>query len=108
MSGCRRSDEQTLFQCFERQEKGDNCCGNARTSECLQVRQVRFESIAVHLTFSIKACREVFQSDGAATKEQRLHLEHSCYDNNTNSKVLNCLQEVLEVTPIENPKRCEY
>lgn len=38
LSGCRRSDEQTLFQCFERQENGDNCCGNARTSECLQVK----------------------------------------------------------------------
>lgn len=37
--GCRRSDEQTLFECFERQENGDNCCGNARTSECLQVRE---------------------------------------------------------------------
>lgn len=38
LSSCRRSDEQTLFDCFERQENGDNCCGSARTSECLQVR----------------------------------------------------------------------
>lgn len=37
-NGCRRSDEQSLFECFVRQEKGDDCCGNARTSECLQVR----------------------------------------------------------------------
>lgn len=37
-NGCRRSDEQSLFECFTRQEKGDDCCGNARTSECLQVR----------------------------------------------------------------------
>lgn len=37
LSSCRRSDEQTLFDCFERQDTGDNCCGSARTSECLQV-----------------------------------------------------------------------
>lgn len=42
LSGCRRSDEQSLFQCFERQEKGDNCCGNARTSDCLQVKTIGF------------------------------------------------------------------
>lgn len=34
---CRQSDEQYLFSCFERQEMEDECCGNARTSECLQV-----------------------------------------------------------------------
>lgn len=37
LTSCRRSDEQTLFDCFERQQQGDNCCGSARTSECLQV-----------------------------------------------------------------------
>lgn len=46
--GCRRSDEQTLFECFERQENGDNCCGNARTSDCLQVK----ERIYINLTLN--------------------------------------------------------
>lgn len=36
-TSCRRSDEQKLFECFARQENGDNCCGNARSSECLNV-----------------------------------------------------------------------
>lgn len=35
--GCRQSDEQNLFSCFDRQDDGDECCGNARSSECLQV-----------------------------------------------------------------------
>lgn len=37
IGGCRQSDEQTLFSCFNHQDAGDECCGNARTSECLQV-----------------------------------------------------------------------
>lgn len=45
LTSCRRSDEQTLFDCFERQEQGDNCCGNARTSECLQVSMNDLPSI---------------------------------------------------------------
>lgn len=44
LSNCRRSDEQVLFDCFEHQENGDNCCGNARTPECLQVNE-RFCSL---------------------------------------------------------------
>lgn len=45
LSSCRRSDEQTLFDCFERQENGDNCCGNARTPECLQVSKNEIELV---------------------------------------------------------------
>ena len=37
ITGCRQSDEQNLFSCFDRQDVGDECCGNARTSKCLQV-----------------------------------------------------------------------
>lgn len=40
INACRQSDEQHMFACFERQEAGDRCCGNARTSECLQVRKM--------------------------------------------------------------------
>lgn len=86
--GCRQSDEQSLYACFERQETGEECCGSARTSECLQ------------------ACREIFHNHRTATKEQREHVERVCHDNNTNMKVLNCVRQQTDLTPISNSKQC--
>lgn len=39
-SSCRQSDEQTMYSCFERKIQGDDCCSNARTNQCLQVRVI--------------------------------------------------------------------
>ena len=88
--GCRQSDEQHLYSCFERQDVGDECCGSARTSECLQ------------------ACRDIFQSQKTASREQRLQVEQACNDNNTNFKVLSCVREFTDLTPITNSKQCEF
>lgn len=88
--GCRQSDEQSLYSCFERQETGDECCGSARTSDCLQ------------------ACREIFQSQQTATKEQREHVAKVCNDNNTNMKVWNCVRQYTDLTPINNSKQCRW
>ncbi|XP_026471185.1 reversion-inducing cysteine-rich protein with Kazal motifs-like [Ctenocephalides felis] len=41
-TSCRRSDEQTLFDCVERQALGDECCGSARTPDCHEVGFVHF------------------------------------------------------------------
>jgi len=47
--GCRQSDEQNLFSCLDRQEAGEECCGNARSSECLQVMLIFL--FLIHLKF---------------------------------------------------------
>lgn len=54
-----------------------------------------------------KACREIFQSEKTATKEQRQTVERACNDSNTNLKVLNCVREIMDETPIEDPKQCK-
>lgn len=33
---CNQTDEHNLFACLDKQEIGENCCGSARSSECLQ------------------------------------------------------------------------
>lgn len=53
-----------------------------------------------------QACRDIFQSQKTATKEQRQFVEHACNDNNTNMKVLSCVREIMDVTPVENSKQC--
>lgn len=55
-----------------------------------------------------QACRNIFQSPTTATKEQRHLIEHVCNDNNTNSKVLNCVKQVIDLTPIDNSRQCKY
>ncbi|KAG4072634.1 hypothetical protein HA402_004723 [Bradysia odoriphaga] len=87
ITGCRQSDEQNLFSCFDRQDVGDECCGNARTSKCLQ------------------ACRDIFRSRLSPVKEQRNLVESVCNDNNTNSKVLQCVQNFFDLTPLNNSKQ---
>lgn len=34
-------------------------------------------------------------------------VDHACNNDNSNSKVMNCLKDLVEVTPIENPTRCK-
>lgn len=34
-------------------------------------------------------------------------MERVCNDNNSNSKVFNCVKQLTEVTPLENPEQCE-
>lgn len=113
--GCRQSDEQSLYSCFERQETGEECCGSARTSECLQVclhcllpqALSPFHLIFLHISQCMKACREIFQSHRTVSKEQREHVERVCNDNNTNMKVLNCVKQFTDLTPINNSKQCK-
>lgn len=72
--------------------------------------QIKFRLDCVILnSFScrIQACRNIFQSPTTATKEQRHSIEHVCNDNNTNSKVLNCVKQVIDLTPIDNSRQCK-
>ncbi|XP_037952722.1 reversion-inducing cysteine-rich protein with Kazal motifs-like [Teleopsis dalmanni] len=89
---CRQSDEQHMFACFERQEAGDRCCGNARTSECLQ------------------ACREIFEPYSPNKRKHRHHIEEMCDDRN--SDVLQCVRNVTDMTPMTNSHQylhcCDY
>lgn len=62
--------------------------------------------LVMNVYIFLKACREIFQSEKTATKEQRQSVERACNDNNTNLKVLNCVGEIMDVTPIENSKQC--
>lgn len=61
----------------------------------------------MNVFYVLKACRDIFQSENTATKEQRQTVERACNDNNTNLKVLNCVREIMDVTPIENSKQCK-
>lgn len=54
-----------------------------------------------------QACREIFQNQQTATKGQRDHVEKVCNDNNTNMKVLNCVKQFTDLTPINNSKQCK-
>lgn len=63
--------------------------------------------VLLAISWLFKACRDIFQSEKTATKEQRQLVEHACNDNNTNLKVLNCVREIMDVTPIENPRQCK-
>lgn len=78
LAGCRHSDEQRLFNCVQRQEDGDGCCGQARTSECLM------------------ACKDVFRSNQTPNKQQRELVQNTCSNNNTD--VLECIKGYVEVT----------
>ncbi|XP_053683316.1 reversion-inducing cysteine-rich protein with Kazal motifs [Sabethes cyaneus] len=85
LSGCRHSDEQTMFSCIQRQEDGDSCCGQARTSECLI------------------ACKDVFKNQRTPTRQQRLLVQSTCSNNNSN--ILQCIKSYVEVTVNSNLKR---
>lgn len=88
LTGCRHSDEQQLFNCVERQEDGDSCCGQARTSECLL------------------ACKDVFRSNQTPNKHQRELVQNTCSNNNTD--VLQCIKGYVEVTINGNLKHCKH
>lgn len=86
-TGCRHSDEQRLFDCVQRQEDGDSCCGHARTSECLL------------------ACKDIFRTNQTPNKHQRELVQRTCSNNNTD--VLQCIKTYTEVTVNGNLKHCE-
>lgn len=87
-SGCRRSDEQNLFSCLERQEIGEECCGNARTSDCLQ------------------SCKEIFKSKRTPTVQQRTIALASC--NDSNPIVVQCIKNHTDITPNVDLKLCKF
>lgn len=86
--GCRHSDEQRLFGCVKRQEDGESCCANARTSECLQ------------------ACQDIFRTHRTPSRQQRELVHSACSNNNTN--ILQCIKAYVEVTVNDNLKQCRY
>lgn len=55
----------------------------------------------------MQACREIFQNQMTASKDQRILVEQVCNDNNTNLKVLNCVKHFNDLTPINNSKQCK-
>lgn len=59
------------------------------------------------LILKLQACRDIFQNKSLVTKKQLNLIEHVCNDNSTNSKVLNCVRQLTNLTPIENSKQCE-
>lgn len=83
--GCRKSDEQSLFSCVERQEIGDECCGNARTSECL------------------RACKDLYRSNLTPTEAQTNYALKVCNDSNT--IVPDCIKKLAGVKSNVNLKQ---
>ncbi|XP_017138148.1 reversion-inducing cysteine-rich protein with Kazal motifs [Drosophila miranda] len=87
---CRRSDEQMLYDCLERQDAADRCCGQARTSECLQ------------------ACRAVFEPSNAS--QDHVDIDSSCGDRNLD--VVQCIHNHTDMAPLANAEQylpcCEY
>ncbi|XP_030760700.1 reversion-inducing cysteine-rich protein with Kazal motifs isoform X2 [Sitophilus oryzae] len=79
---CRKSDEIAFFSCIHKQQKGEDCCGNARTIECREV------------------CRDIFRSQMTATKHQRQKLKDECEQRSP--KVIECVKDLIKVTPVEN------
>lgn len=55
-----------------------------------------------------QACHDIFQSERAITKEQRARVERACNEDSTNVKVSRCLQDMLDITPADNPKQCNF
>ncbi|XP_050097347.1 reversion-inducing cysteine-rich protein with Kazal motifs [Anopheles aquasalis] len=84
-SGCRPSDEQSLYGCLKRQEDGHRCCSSARTAECLQ------------------ACGEVFRRHQTPSRGLREQVLTACRSNNSN--VMQCIKGFIDVTFSRNLKR---
>ncbi|KAF7265647.1 hypothetical protein GWI33_020949, partial [Rhynchophorus ferrugineus] len=79
---CRKSDEIAFFSCIHKQEKGEDCCGNAKSMECREV------------------CRDIFRSQITPTKYQRQKLKEECEERS--SKVVECVKDLVKITPVEN------
>ncbi|XP_021916359.1 reversion-inducing cysteine-rich protein with Kazal motifs isoform X1 [Zootermopsis nevadensis] len=85
VQSCRQSDELAFFTCLDRQEIGEECCGNAKTTECHQ------------------ACRAIFRSQLTPSREARSSVIESCSDQSP--KVLQCVKNFTRVTPTTNPHK---
>ncbi|KAH8300532.1 hypothetical protein KR018_011840 [Drosophila ironensis] len=87
---CRHSDEQMLYDCLERQEAADQCCGQARTSECLE------------------ACRSVFEPSN--DNQDHVDINGACGDRNLD--VVQCIHNHTDMTPFSNAEQylpcCQY
>ncbi|GFG31799.1 hypothetical protein Cfor_04236 [Coptotermes formosanus] len=79
VQSCRQSDELAFFTCLDRQEFGEECCGNARTTDCHE------------------ACRAIFRSQLTPSREARSAVIESCSDQSP--KVLQCVKNFTRVTP---------
>lgn len=86
-NGCRQSDEQTFFSCVERQEIGDDCCGNARTSECLQ------------------NCKDIFKNKLTPSKKQRNSALEACEQ--SDPRIIQCIKNHTDLTVNSNLKKCK-
>ncbi|XP_046867726.1 reversion-inducing cysteine-rich protein with Kazal motifs [Drosophila willistoni] len=90
VKSCRRSDEQVLYDCFERQEAADLCCSQARTSQCLQ------------------ACHGVFEP--SSSSQERVDIDSACGARNTD--VVQCIHNHTDMTPLVNAEQylpcCEF
>lgn len=80
--GCRKSDEIAFFNCLERQNLGETCCGHSRTNDCKD------------------ACFDIFRSRLTPTRQQRNLVIAEC--EHSSPKVLNCVKNFTKVTPATN------
>ncbi|KAL7734988.1 hypothetical protein ACLKA6_011252 [Drosophila palustris] len=91
---CRRSDEQVLYDCFEHQNAADSCCGQARTSECLQ------------------ACREVFEPPNETGKGSDGGNLVDVVCGERNADVVQCIHNHTDMTPPLDAEKylpcCDY
>lgn len=53
-----------------------------------------------------QACRDIFRSRSTPFKQLRSIVENVCNDNNTNTKVLQCVQNFTDSTPFSDSKKC--
>ncbi|XP_044737825.1 reversion-inducing cysteine-rich protein with Kazal motifs [Chrysoperla carnea] len=84
MGRCKQSDELLFYNCLERQETGDTCCGTARTPDCRQ------------------ACTAIFRKSQMPSKNLRIRVKKACEERSP--KVLQCVRNFTKVTPAKNAK----
>ena len=89
MQGCRQSDEISFYGCLERQQQGEECCGQAITDECRG------------------ACLDIFRSySSIPSKQQRSTVAEHC--EHSNPKVYACVRNLTKVTPATNLHKREF
>lgn len=96
--GCRQSDEQSLFSCLDKQEIGEECCRNARTSDCLQACRFIFRSKATPTLDVINAALKLCNESSPIVTE--------CIRNETNVMPANNLREYLPCCDESNDDAC--
>ncbi|XP_039290122.1 reversion-inducing cysteine-rich protein with Kazal motifs isoform X1 [Nilaparvata lugens] len=79
---CRQSDEISFFNCLDRQQVGEDCCGSARNAECQT------------------ACQTVFRSELTPNREARENLSVACSD--SSPRVMSCINNFIRVSTVSN------